>query len=590
MAGRFPKTLFGFYAREAARPFAPILGLWALFFAASEISGDVLMPLMQEWFVSLFEAEVPAGATFIQFALPVILGIVAIWFAIDACEIMQSILMARWRPRVRNRLSEILNDYVHSQSMSFWTGRMPGKISAQIGLVAGGFTAVRNFMEIFCAAAAIAVSSALVFAIINPKVAYIMAGALAFRLIYSMAMMRPMNRAAKTASESGSTLNGKMMDSIANYSIVKLFAGAEKERAHLDAPRKENIRDQIRASFIQRLFWGVPSFVWNVAFGLVMLECVLLYQSGGIKISEIVYAVSAYIYVMRSISNLVHGIPDLVDVIGGATQAYRELVVPIDVLDAPGAPALNVTRGAIDIENISFKYHRKMVLDDFSLSVKPGEKVGLVGGSGAGKTTLVNLLMRLYDPAKGAIFIDGQNIRGVTSETLRRSISFIPQDPALFNRTLKDNIAYGAANAAYAEVRRAAKSAEADGFIMASDKKYDSIVGDRGIKLSGGQKQRVAIARAFMKNAPILILDEATSALDSETERAVQKSFAELSRGRTTIVVAHRLSTLRHMDRIVVIENGKIAEQGTHAALLKKRGGIYAGLWKMQSGGFIGED
>jgi ABC-type multidrug transport system fused ATPase/permease subunit len=466
---------------------------------------------------------------------------------------------------------------------------MPGKINAQIGLVAGGFTAVRNFMNIFCAAAAIAISAALVFAIINPRVAYIMAGALSIRLAYSLALMRPMNRAAKAASESGSTLNGKLMDSIANYSIVKLFAGAKREKAYLDAPRQKNIRDQIRSSFMQRLFWGVPSFVWDIAFGLVMLECVLLYQSGEIKISEAVYAISAYTSVMRSIGNLVHGIPDLVDVVGGAAQAYRELVVPVDVVDAPGAPELVVTKGAIYIDRVSFKYHRKTVLNDLSLSVSPGEKIGLVGGSGAGKTTLVNLLTRLYDPAKGAIFIDGQDIRGVTQESLRRSISFIPQDAALFNRTLGENIAYGDAGATLAEIRRAAKNAEADGFIMAAEKKYDSIVGDRGIKLSGGQKQRAAIARAFLKNAPILILDEATSALDSETERAVQKSFAKLSRGRTTIVVAHRLSTLRHMDRIVVIENGKIAEQGTHAGLSKKRGGIYAGLWKMQSGGFIGE-
>lgn len=574
---------------HAARPHALMLGAWALIFTVSGIAHDIATPLMQEWFVSLFETDVPSGITFVRFALPTIFGIVAIWAAIDVCEIIQSVLMARWRPNIQNRLSEVLNDYIHSQSMSFWNSSMPGKIAAQIGLVAGGFAVIFNFMKIFCSAAAILLSTALVFAIINPKIAYILAFMFAFRLIYSAIMVGPMNRAAKAAGESGSTLSGKLMDSTANYSIVKLFAASVFEKEYLAGARRRNIQNQIRSSFVQRLFWACPMFVWDAAFGLVMLECVLLYQSGDIRISEIVYAISAYMSVMQSISHLVHSIPDTVDIIGGASQAYHELVLPIGVADAPAAPELSVPRGALDIRGVSFRYNRKMVLDDFSLKIRPGEKIGLVGGSGAGKTTLVNLLMRFYDPTRGAIFIDGQDIRGVSQDSLRRNISFIPQEPSLFNRTLRENIAYGAADATDREIRRAAKMAEADGFIMAAEKKYGSIVGDRGIKLSGGQKQRVAIARAFLKNAPLLILDEATSALDSETERAIQKSFAELARGRTTIVIAHRLSTLRHMDRIVVIENGRIAEEGAHSALLKKRGGKYSRMWRMQSGGFIGE-
>jgi ATP-binding cassette subfamily B multidrug efflux pump len=282
-------------------------------------------------------------------------------------------------------------------------------------------------------------------------------------------------------------------------------------------------------------------------------------------------------------------IPKILDSWASANQAYRELVQPILVVDIPNAPKSNIKNGKIELKNISFKYNKRKVLDDLSLTISPGEKVGLVGSSGAGKTTLVNLLMRFYDPGKGAIYIDGQNIAEVTQDSLRENIAFIPQEPTMFNRTLRENIGYGKSDATDKEIRRAARSASADGFIMEAPKKYDSMVGDRGIKLSGGQRQRIAIARAFLKDAPILILDEATSALDSETEAAIQKSFEELSRGRTTIAIAHRLSTLRNMDRIVVMDKGKIVESGTHAQLLRKKGGIYAKLWKMQSGGFVGD-
>jgi ABC-type multidrug transport system fused ATPase/permease subunit len=228
------------------------------------------------------------------------------------------------------------------------------------------------------------------------------------------------------------------------------------------------------------------------------------------------------------------------------------------------------------------------VLKDLCLEIKPGERVGIVGQSGAGKTTLVNLLMRFYEPQKGEIFIDGQNIKDVTQNSLRENISFIPQDPTMFNRTIKENIGYGKFGASLKEIRTASKKASADKFIMGTEKGYDSMVGDRGIKLSGGQRQRIAIARAVLKNAPILVLDEATSALDSETELSIQKSFDKLSRGHTTIAIAHRLSTLRNMDRIVVLHEGVVVEQGTHNQLLRKHGEYYR-LWQMQSGGFLQE-
>jgi ATP-binding cassette subfamily B protein len=293
--------------------------------------------------------------------------------------------------------------------------------------------------------------------------------------------------------------------------------------------------------------------------------------------------------IMGLIGYIVRSIPDMVDMLSSAARAYKELNQPIDVMDVENAEPLVVSHGRIEFKNVFFKYKNKYVLRDLNLVIKPGERVGLVGASGAGKTTLVNLLMRFYEPTRGQILIDGVDIHDVTQDSLRQNISFIPQDPTMFNRTLRENISYGRPDATDAEIKRAARMAAADKFINGTDKKYDSMVGDRGIKLSGGQRQRIAIARAFLKDAPILILDEATSALDSETEIAIQSSFEKLAVGRTTIAIAHRLSTLRNMDRIVVLESGKIIEQGTHSQLLRKKG-EYARLWKMQSGGFIKEE
>jgi len=258
------------------------------------------------------------------------------------------------------------------------------------------------------------------------------------------------------------------------------------------------------------------------------------------------------------------------------------------VVDNPKAKKLKIKSGGIRFEEVGFRYEEgEKVVKDFNLEVKPGQMVALVGLSGSGKSTLAKLLLRLYDVDEGRILVDGQNIAKVSQESLRKNISLVPQDPILFHRSLMENIRYGRFEASDKEVIGAAKLAYCDGFISKLKDGYQSMVGDRGIKLSGGERQRVAIARAILKNSPILVLDEATSSLDSESEKYIQKSLNNLMKGKTVIVIAHRLSTIKRADRIVVISDKKIVEDGNHNQLIKAKSGIYKKLWKIQVGGFI---
>lgn len=249
---------------------------------------------------------------------------------------------------------------------------------------------------------------------------------------------------------------------------------------------------------------------------------------------------------------------------------------------------LNITSGLIKWRNVTFEYGDNKVFNEFDLNIPSGQRVGLVGPSGAGKTTFVSLLLRQHDINKGEILIDGQNIAKVTQNSLRENIAVVPQEPLLFHRSIKENIAYGKPDATDNEIMTVARLARAHEFIKDLPKGYDTLVGERGVKLSGGQKQRVAIARAMLKDAPILVLDEATSALDSESEVAIQEALHKLMRGKTVVAIAHRLSTLREMDRIIVLEGGKIVEDGSHDSLLE-HGGVYSRLWKHQAGGFLKE-
>jgi ATP-binding cassette subfamily B multidrug efflux pump len=341
------------------------------------------------------------------------------------------------------------------------------------------------------------------------------------------------------------------------------------------------------------------TFCLNVANSLLLFAigalAIVGWHEATLSLGAITVAVSLVLRIRSMSQWIMWEVSALFENIGTMVDGMNTIAQPVAVSDRPGAGPLVVTKGEIVFDHARFHYGRKTkVIEDFSLTVRPGEKVGLVGRSGAGKSTLVNLLLRFYDLEGGRLLIDGQDIAGVTQESLRRAIGMVTQDTSLLHRSVAENILYGRPEASREEMIRAVEQAEATEFIAAladpaGRSGYDAHVGERGVKLSGGQRQRIAIARVLLKDAPILILDEATSALDSEVEAAIQESLYRLMAGKTVIAIAHRLSTIAAMDRLVVLDRGRIVEVGSHEALLQ-RDGLYAALWRRQSGGFLLEE
>lgn len=383
-------------------------------------------------------------------------------------------------------------------------------------------------------------------------------------------------------SEKYTTLVGKMIDSVTNILAVRLFAQRNYEIKFLESTAQEKMEkaEQLRWSDLKRN--AVMEIMANFLIGILIYYLILDRQSGNISIGDFTLIFTLSLAIIDIIWNISRNYIRFVENIGKCAQALKTIITPHEIQDAPNATSLVVKEGAIEFKDVSFHFGtEKPIFHDLSVKIYPNEKVGIVGQSGSGKTTFVNLIVRLFDIQSGCIFIDGQDIKNVTQDSLHQNISFIPQDPMLFHRTILENIRYGNLNASEQEVQEAAEKAHAHEFIKTLPQGYHSLVGERGATLSGGQKQRLAIARAILKNAKILILDEATSALDSETEHYIQENLELLMQNKTVLVVAHRLSTLLKMDHILVFERGKIVEEGNHQTLLNKSG-VYAKFWKLQ--------
>jgi ATP-binding cassette subfamily B protein len=399
---------------------------------------------------------------------------------------------------------------------------------------------------------------------------------------------------ARSAGRAGARamVSGQVVDTITNIKTVKLFAHADHEdRAALGAMQTFRAR-ALEFGYLAAGFRFSLMTLAGVLPIVLIGGTLLLWQGGQATQGDIVAAGAVAIRIAQMTGWVSFTLMQIYANIGEIEDGVKTLTPRVRLEDDPAAQALNVTQGQIDLQAVSFAYGRQEGgVQGIDLTIKPGEKLGIVGASGVGKSTLVALLLRLYDAEKGAILIDGQDIRDVTQESLRKNIGMVTQETAMFNRSAHDNILYGRPDASEDEVIAAARKAEAHDFIVdLEDHKgrrgYDAHLGERGVKLSGGQRQRIALARAILKDAPILILDEATSALDSEVEAAIQAALERVMEGKTVLAIAHRLSTLTEMDRIVVMDKGRVVEDGTHDALLAK-GGLYAQYWHRQSGGFI---
>ncbi len=508
------------------------------------------------------------------------------------------ILFMMWTVQIRGtaHLYNHVFQKLSRHSLGFFADTFVGSLVSKVSRFATAFTRFWNtvtFEVLFIATSIIATVVGISFFIW--QYALILLGLTFLFMFFVYASTRFLRRRFKERSEAYTEISGKLADSLSNMMTVKTDARENSERERLDI----SVNNMVDKEFYTRN--GVVTVSTTYSFVIVLMKVAALAASiwsvqTGIGNAAVIYIVLTYTFnLIQEISKLSSVLRSYYEIVGDSTEAFEILQQEVSVKER-SSRKLVIDKPVISIESVNFQHddnntdaaEADPLFKDFSLTIKANQKIGLVGVSGSGKSTLAKLLLRFYDVQRGKITIDGQDIARVTQDSLHENIAYVPQEPLLFHRSISENIAYARPEASEEEIRSAAKKANALEFIEGLKDGFDTLVGERGVKLSGGQRQRIAIARAILKDAPILILDEATSALDSESEKLIQDALAKLMKGRTSIVIAHRLSTIATLDRIIVLDNGQIVEDGSHLELLA-RNGIYKKLWAHQSGGFIEE-
>ena len=588
-----PPTRLWPFLKEYVQPFKGVFAVTALFSVGNAVLDvgliwylgrlvDLMTGQSPEAFLAAHWVEIVAVAVVILLVRPLVAG--------GSVSLLHNTILTNFGTMMRWRAHK----HVLRQPVGWFESDFAGRIANRIMQAppAAG-EAVFQVFDMAAFAAATFIGALLVLAEADPR---LMVPLLLWVFAYLALMRWTIRRAgpASTASSAArSMVTGRVVDSYTNIHSVKLFA-------HQDA-EVNYAREAIEKS--RQAFQTEMRIVTKMDMALTFINGLMILGVGGLAMwfwvegTATVGVVAAAVALVLRIHSMTYWImwasTNLVQNLGTLAEGMETIAQPISLVDDKGAPALAFGKGLIEIENISHHYGRGSGgLQNLSLTVQPGERIGVVGRSGAGKSTLVKLMLRFYDTESGRILIDGQDIAHVTQDSLRRQIGMVQQDSSLMHRSVRDNIMYGRPDAGEDAMIAAAKQAEAHDFILTLEdpegrQGYDAHVGERGVKLSGGQRQRVALARVILKDAPILILDEATSALDSEAEALIQDALYGVMKGKTVVAIAHRLSTIAAMDRIVVLEDGQIAEQGTHNQLLAKNG-LYARFWARQSGGFIG--
>ncbi|MEX2014243.1 MAG: ABC transporter ATP-binding protein [Parcubacteria group bacterium] len=489
------------------------------------------------------------------------------------------------------RLKQMSFDYMINHSQSFFASNFTGALVQRVGRFSRSFerlydTLVFNIIPLFINVVGVIV----IVWFHEPIISSIIIGWIVLVMIFNLFFSKWKLKYDLESAKADSATTALLADDVANQTAITHFTNFGSESLSFKNVTKNQAR-------IQRFTWNLGNIVDGVQGGLIVIvEFLVFYYAVRFWQNNLI-TIGTFVLIQVYILGIAHRLWDLGKIIRNLYESLADskemveiLETPHEVKDQPDATILEVKEGKVEFRKASFSFNEKQgLIDGLDLSIGSGEKVALIGPSGAGKSTIVKLLLRTYDLKSGSISIDNHNIQHVTQESLRQNISLVPQDPVLFHRTLLENIRYGRLDATDKEVIEASKLAHCDEFIETLPLKYDTLVGERGIKLSGGERQRVAIARAILKNAPILVLDEATSSLDSYSESLIQDALSRLMKGKTSIVIAHRLSTIRKMDRIIVIESGQIVEDGSHDDLLVKEKGLYKRLWSLQAGGFISE-
>lgn len=585
------KTVFKYYAR-AFTPRHKKLYVLSIFFQIIRTGSFVISPYIYKKIFDYLSTTTLRG----EIAFSHILSLLSIILIIRVIAWISArfltFILAKLLPEVNTEARSSAYDYLIRHSYTFFTNNFVGALTQKVNKYADSlwnlsdrFT--NDFLPLFIKI--VGILTVLFF--VDRRLAFGMSAWIAVFLIISFSLSRKRKPISLARSLALTKTNAHLSDTISNQNSIALFGASAFESVSFrdvinvlkDAFTKRNIFD-VKVNAVYSAFITIIEI-------LVIGGSLYLWSKGEITLGTIVLIQSYIITLIDDIWGFSRIVQAVEESYADAKEMVEILETPHEIQDDTTAQKLIVSDGVVAFENVTFSYNNSIdALKDINILIKKGEKIGLVGPSGAGKSTFVKLLLRFFDVTGGSIKIDGVDIREVTQDSLHNAIGFVPQDPSLFHRSLLENIGYGNRDATEEEIIDAAKKAHAHEFISKLPDGYHTLVGERGIKLSGGERQRVAIARAILKNAPILLLDEATSALDSESERLIQDALNVLMKNKTVIVIAHRLSTIQHMDRILVTDQGKIKEEGSHASLLKKRGSMYKKLWELQAGGFIKDD